>query len=312
VDFAAEGLLDGLGGRDRDAREDLLKGLFERGVSLDELKRAVAEERLALLPVERVLGGRYSAEQVCQRAGLDEMLLTRLWRALGFPPAEDEQAVFTEDDVAAAESLKAFLDAGMSEEAMLEIARVPGEGTARLSSTITTAFVDAYLKPGDTERDVALRFAAMAKQLLPLMSPVLNAALAAHVREATRRGIISRGERESGRLARSQDVFACFADLVGFTSLGAELGAEELGTVARRFAELASEGCSETVRLVKTIGDAAMFVSSDGAASVHAALGLVQAAHEADIPCCERESPSAPRSPWRATGTGSRSTWQAG
>jgi adenylate cyclase len=284
VDFAAAGLLDGLEGKDRDAREDLLKGLFERGVSLDELKRAVAEDRLALLPVERVLRGRYSAEQVCQRAGLDKMLLTRLWRALGFPPADDEQAAFTEDDVAAAKSLKAFLDADMSEQAMLEIARVLGEGTARLSSTITAAFVDTYLKPGDTERDVALRFAAMTKQLLPLMSPVLNAALAAHVREATRRGIISRGERESGRLAHSEDVFACFADLVGFTSLGAEVGAEELGTVARRFAELASEASSDTVRLVKTIGDAAMFVSSEGAASVDAALGLVEAAHEADLP----------------------------
>jgi adenylate cyclase len=210
--------------------------------------------------------------------------LNRIWRALGFAPADDDEPAFSDEDVAAAESLKSFLDAGLSEDAMLEIARVLGEGTARLSSTITGSFVDTYLKPGDTERDVALRFAAMAKQLLPLMAPVLNAALAAHVREATRRGIISRSERESGRLARSEEVFICFADLVGFTSLGGEVGAEELGSVARRFADLATDVSSENVRLVKTIGDAAMFVSTDGPASVQTALALVDAASEADLP----------------------------
>ncbi len=170
--------------------------------------------------------------------------------------------------MAAAESLKMFLDAGMSEDSMLEIARVLGEGTARLSSTITGAFVDTYLEPGDTERDVALRFAAMAKQLLPLMAPVLNAALAAHLREAARRGIISRAERESGQLARTEEVVVCFADIVGFTSLGGEVAVEELGTVAREFADLSAEVSSETVRLVKTIGDAAMFVSDDAKATV--------------------------------------------
>jgi adenylate cyclase len=58
IDFAAEGLLDGLEGKDRAAREELLRGLLERGCTLDELKTAVAEDRLVLLPVERVLGGR--------------------------------------------------------------------------------------------------------------------------------------------------------------------------------------------------------------------------------------------------------------
>jgi adenylate cyclase len=124
----------------------------------------------------------------------------------------------------------------------------------------------------------------MAKQLLPLMSPVLNAALAGHVRESARRGIISRSEVESGQLARSESMTVCFADLVGFTSLGGEVDVEELGTVARRLAELAGEVSSETVRLVKTIGDAAMFVSTDVADTVEAALSLVEAVSEADLP----------------------------
>src|SRR5437764_2986241 len=150
LDFAAEGLLDGLEGKDRAAREELLQGLLERGCTLDELKTAVAEDRLVLLPVERVLGGRYTADEVAERAEVPAEVLIRVWRALGFPPADEGERTFTDDDVAAAESLKAFLDAGLSEDSLIEIARVLGEGTSRLSSTITAAFVDTYLKPGDT------------------------------------------------------------------------------------------------------------------------------------------------------------------
>ncbi len=285
VDFEAQGLLDGLEGQERAAREELLAGLLERGATLEELKQAVDEERLVLLPLEQVLGGRYSTADVSERSGVPVEQLRKVWRALGFARAEDDgERAFTDGDLAAAKSLRAFLDAGLSEGSLLEISRVLGEGTSRLSSTVTSAFADTYLEPGDSERDVALRFAVMAKQLLPLMSPVLDAALAGHVREATRRGIISRAEREQGKLAMAEEVVICFADLVGFTSLGGEVEAEELGLVARRLGELAAEVSSPTVRLVKTIGDAAMYVSDDAHAMVHTALELVDAVNEAELP----------------------------
>jgi adenylate cyclase len=76
----------------------------------------------------------------------------------------------------------------------------------------------------------------------------------------------------------------CFADLVGFTRLGGELEVEELGTVAGRLAELAGEVSTRPVRLVKTIGDAAMLVSSEVAPLVDAALTLVEAVEDAELP----------------------------
>jgi adenylate cyclase len=294
VDLSGSGLLEGLDGRDRQAREELLQGLLERGITLEELKAAVAEDRLVLLPVERVLGGRFTAAEVAEQSGVPADQLRRVWRALGFAVAGQDERAFTEEDVTAAKSLKDFLDAGLSEDSLLEIARVLGEGTARLSSTITGAFVNTFLKPGDTERDVAIRFAAMAKQLLPLMSPVLGAALAGHVREAARRGIISRTERERGRVATAEDVVVCFADLVGFTSLGGEVGAQELGMVARRLSEMATDVSSPTVRLIKTIGDAAMFISTDTGATVSAALELVENFSEADLPALRAGIASGP------------------
>ncbi|MGA6949198.1 MAG: adenylate cyclase regulatory domain-containing protein, partial [Solirubrobacterales bacterium] len=67
VDFEAEGLLDGLSGKAREARLGLLEDLAEDGVPLEELKRAVEEDRLVLLPVERVFEEgteRYTAQEI--------------------------------------------------------------------------------------------------------------------------------------------------------------------------------------------------------------------------------------------------------
>src|SRR5215217_1412878 len=72
VDFQAEGLLEGCETEeDRAARSELLEQLLDAGVDLDELKSAVAEERLSLLPVERVLSGdgAYTLSEVAERSG---------------------------------------------------------------------------------------------------------------------------------------------------------------------------------------------------------------------------------------------------
>ena len=85
MDFEAEGLLAGTEGEAREARLKLLRELAEDGVPLDELRRAVAEDRLVLLPVERVLAGsgpRYTREEVAELAGVDAELLAQQWRAL--------------------------------------------------------------------------------------------------------------------------------------------------------------------------------------------------------------------------------------
>src|SRR4029078_10444237 len=86
VDFESEGLLDGLEGQARDARLRLLEQLANDGVPLEELHKAVEEGRLGLLAVEGVLAGgeeTLTADEVAERAGIDEDFLRRQWRALG-------------------------------------------------------------------------------------------------------------------------------------------------------------------------------------------------------------------------------------
>ena len=80
IDFEREGLLKGTRGKAREARQELLEELAADGVPLEELRRAVEEDRLALLPVERVLEGegpRYTAAEVAEGAGVDQSFLRR-------------------------------------------------------------------------------------------------------------------------------------------------------------------------------------------------------------------------------------------
>lgn len=101
MDFAAEGLLDDLDGDGRAARQQLLDRLAEDGFSLAELKTAVAEHRLALLPVDRVLSGTYTAADVAQRTGLPAELVRRVRRLHGLPEADPDEPMFDEQDIAA-------------------------------------------------------------------------------------------------------------------------------------------------------------------------------------------------------------------
>src|SRR4051794_9680431 len=115
IDFQAEGLLDGVDGDAREARRDLLEQLSEDGVTLEELKRAVSENRLALLPVERVLAGDglYTARQVAEISGLDPAFQERQLRALGLAIGDPDELRFNDEDVEASKAVKLFLDAGL-------------------------------------------------------------------------------------------------------------------------------------------------------------------------------------------------------
>jgi len=98
IDFEAEGLLQGTRGKAREARRELLEQLAADGVRLEDLRQAVEEDRLALLPVERVLNGegrRFNAAEVAERGGVPEDFLRRNWLALGLPDPGTEKA-FTE------------------------------------------------------------------------------------------------------------------------------------------------------------------------------------------------------------------------
>src|SRR6202012_3773815 len=114
--------------------------------------------------------------------------------------------------------------------------------------------------------------------------PVLVAAFRGHLRDSVGRGMLGLAELEAGDIAGAQDLAICFADLVGFTRLGGQVEVGELGTVAGRLANLSTSLTQAPVRLVKTIGAGAMFVSPNPGPLVEVALSLVEAFEEEELP----------------------------
>lgn len=286
MDFEAEGLLGNLTGKAREARLALLNELADQGVSLEELKRAVEENRLVLLPVERVFDSgtqHYSARQIAELAGLEQDFLLRLLRALGAPIPEDDQPVYADADLEAAKRAKLFLDAGLPKEGVLETSRLIGISMANLADANREMVGEVFTEPGVDERELALRYAEAARAMSPLLGETLLHAYRIHLREAIRRAVVTEAELAEGRFGTDEMTIA-FADLVGFTRLGESLDIEQIGDLTGRLFELASDAAQPPVRLVKMIGDAAMFASRESQPLLDAVLGLVGSGGTEEIP----------------------------
>jgi adenylate cyclase len=287
IDFEAEGLLGDLKGKAREARLALLEELAEEGVSPEELRRAVEENRLVLLPVERVFEEgeeQYTAAEIAEGSGLEHEFLIKLMQALGAPIPADQDRVFGEADLEAAKRAKLFLDAGLPPEGVLETSRIIGISMANLAEANVDLVGEVFTQPGVDERELATRYAAAAKTMAPLLGETLLHAYGIHLRERIGQAVITEAEVAAGRVSGADEVTIAFADLVGFTRLGESLEIEQIGDLTGRLFELASDAARPPVRLVKMIGDAAMFVSPASEPLLEAVVGLVESAATDEIP----------------------------
>jgi adenylate cyclase len=283
IDFEAEGLLEGTEGKAREARLELLRELAENGVPLEELKRAVAEDRLVLLPVERVLSGSgpaYAREDLSEKAGVPLEFLQAQWRALGMPEPEEGENAFGESDLEAAKRVRVLRDElGIPDDELLAVTRVIGMNMSQLAAASRGLGQRVFSRPGDTELEVARRFATVVEGLGPLLTPTLEYVLQLHLREQIRHDVF--GDREiSEGVESGRDIAVAFADLVGFTKLGERLDPAEIGALTDRLGEIAGDVARGPVRLVKLIGDAAMLSSNDPDELLDATLALVAASEQ--------------------------------
>lgn len=286
IDFEAEGLLEGAGDqRAREARLELLQTLSSEGFALDELRQAVAEGRLALLPIERVLAGegpRYTPREVSERLGTELRLLAEARRAVGLPAIDPDERAITEEEFELAQNGARLIEAGLDEAAFLELTRVMSQSMGTVAAAFASIWGEALLQPGDNERDLGLRLADSLRALGPLAGPSLQHMLTLRLTEQIRQSVVGEAELMSGHLPGAQQVVVGFVDIVGFTRLGEEVPPDELGAVVGRFEQLVEDTVRSPARLVKTIGDAAMVVAPQPDAVLDAVLELVEHAPEDD------------------------------
>src|SRR3954471_6772648 len=270
-------MLDGLDERGRESRLDLLQALADEGFSLEELRSAAADGRLAMLPVERVLSEepRYTQRDLSELAGIDLDFLVEARRAIGAPAVDPDDRVLTEDDLELSRGAAALLAGGLSREQFLDLARLMSQAMSNVAAGLSSIFGEALLRPDDTERDLGLRYAESLQHLGPLAAPTLGHMLNMHLRETLRNVVIGEAELRSGRLPGAQPITVGFVDIVGFTQLGEEIPPEDLGTLVREFERAVERATQPPVRLVKTIGDAAMLAAPEPKPVIDTVLALV-------------------------------------
>jgi len=257
--------------------------LRAHGTSEEEIADAESRHVLDLLVADRLLvpaERRYTQAEVAEMTGMDLDLARRFWRALGFPDVELEERMFTDLDIEALVILRSMMDLGVADiETSLQFARVIGSSMARIAEAEVSPQARGLAIAGGTDStdtvEAADRFAALAEHSLPAMAQLLEFVWRRHVQAAVRRAMLLRSRSDSGALP----VLAVgFADMVGFTTLSQQLSEEELAAVVARFEEVAHDTVTAGGgRVVKMIGDEAMFVTESALDAARIGLALAEA-----------------------------------
>jgi adenylate cyclase len=256
--------------------------LRERGHSLEELRQAGAEGRLAFGAVEDLFSaerrGEIPFEEAAEAVGLEPELLERIWSGLGFAPRRPE--TITEEDLRALKYVASVLDAGFPLVAFLQLLRVYGQSLSRIADAETRLFHiyvhEPLMREGVPGLQMAEEMEDLARDLLPLASPIMDYLHQRFLHEFVERDIVGHMEvelDESIDLGRVRVAIA-FADLAGYTRFTEEAGEEEALSTVERFIDAVTETLPDDARVIKTIGDEVMVVGTDVQALVDWAVGF--------------------------------------
>lgn len=230
--------------------------------------------------LERVLlGGRrkYTRLQVAEKAGVPEQRSRRLWRALGFATAKDDDVVFTDADVEAMRVTDGLVQAGLiSSDVEGSVARAVGLHLSRLAEWQVHLLWELIRRDPDLAGDER-KVAELVEQLLPELEQVHSFVWRRHLAAYAGRALAAPDEDLK---ARTEVVG--FVDMVGYTRMTRRIDEAELGDVLDRFETVATEAIAEhRGRVVKMIGDEVLFVTDSPVDGAEIALALTERA-EAD------------------------------
>jgi adenylate cyclase len=223
---------------------------------------------------------RYTRLQVAELADMPPERSRRLWRALGFADAADDDPVFSDADVGALRVLKSLIDSGfVGPEAEATIARAMGQALSRLADWQTDMLADVLSGGGESGPASPEEAVAAARALLPLLQNMQDYVWRRHLAANADRLLSATGTGDRRELAVG------FADLVGYTSRSRGMGGRELGAMLEDFESIAAEVIAlRRGRVVKTVGDGVLFTAASALDAMEISLGLPDAWDAEDRP----------------------------
>ena len=241
----------------------------ERGHSLNDLRRAVREGRLAFGYMEDLVERserKYTRAQAAEISGLEEELIERIMGLLGTPTALE--GTLTEQDVEAMTRITAVLDAGLPLVALLQLIRVYAQSIRKVAEAKVRLFHlyvhEPLIRQGVDALDMAEEMEGLARDLFPLAAPLMEYIHGRYLRFYSSRTSSATWSGARRRApARPRQMCFCFVDLTGFTRYTAEEGDEEALDLVERFVETVEATLPAEALIVKTIGDEVMIVSPD-------------------------------------------------
>ncbi|MBM9459356.1 adenylate/guanylate cyclase domain-containing protein [Nocardioides sp. zg-536] len=227
---------------------------------------------------ERTLLGEapeFTAAQVAEHAGLSLERARKLWRILGFPEHGDE-AAYTRADADALRVVASLLDEGViSFDVALNVVRGVGLTMARLADWEVGEL--AHLLEGRYAEEAEAASVQPATWAIERFGPrfeeLLLYAWRSHLNAAVVRVQAARAIDSD---PHTTDLSVGFADIVGFTALSNEVTRERIGELVEIFeARCADVINREHGRLIKSMGDAVLFVNDDAMAAFTTAEGII-------------------------------------
>jgi class 3 adenylate cyclase len=276
-EFAVPAFL-GRWGLTEEDRAALVQQLAEAGAGEDEIAEAKRTGTLGVLALDVALrppGEPVPFAAAAADAGLSLEEASRLWRALGFAVPSDGSLRLTS---AEASMLRVLVELGrevVGEDRIVGFARVLGWATGVLGEALVDAFRVQVEVPrlgsGATYGEIVSYYTELAKASFPSFVNGLGVLTRAHMLRISR----SAWQPDEHRSAVTREQTIGFADLVGYTGHSHSLSTTDLASAVGQFETRVTDLVSQFGgRLVKFIGDEAMFVVADAATGCELAVAL--------------------------------------
>jgi adenylate cyclase len=206
-----------------------------------------------------LLGGprRYTRIEVAAAAGVSCERGRQIWLALGFADVDDEDRVFTGEDIEALRAFEALVTTGkIAPGEEVPHVRAIGQTMSRLADWQVREIMTRIAEAAGSDETARMALVAeMTDTLLPVIESLQSYTWRRHLVAAVGRIL----PVASGGITTATMITG-FADIVGYTSTVRHTDIDELATLLESFEENAAETIvTNHGRVVKSLGDEVLF-----------------------------------------------------